>query len=484
MGAIAVAGCSNKAFVDDLESRRDWNISAATVSTYPTVIVRPDAPPGRAPVAIATSALSLGKAPSASRAPAPHAGPAAARVVGRLAARKVAAVGTAPPLTRADGSTRDVEFADGAHSLMTTPPPGQAKALAETRVFQDVMKACDAAISERGPATASSSAKASSTRSDTLSPVHAYEFARAALGTLDLAAGYGAVAEDAAAMARLEALVDNPNARALVPFDLVAQAYLQAYFKGKFVNRRGAKLAKPKIEGGKVDNATIAAVETVLLEAYFDHRLGTDAPVPFKKERKYVAKYLPFPADPFYVAGFELKNVPQYLTDENAEPTATKFVGVRELIVPPTFLDANPDQNPAPAGMTDDEYEVVRMLATLNGEVKKHITALVFQIFGGVEFSFVFGGHFSIGNNETLTTLVTTFIEVAAARSMEFKWTEFFSQFRYHLKTVNGKSVPFLSDADYLENAKGSGLDLPRAWQDGVLLLIRYHGLLAKIVGE
>jgi hypothetical protein len=303
------------------------------------------------------------------------------------------------------------------------------------------------------------------------------------LGAFDIAAGYGAAAEDDLALRKLEALADpNATAQVTVPFDLVAQTYLKAYIKGKFVNRRGVKLAKPKIDGGKIDNATIAALETVLLEAYFDHRFGTDAPVPYKDEKKYVPKYLPFPADPFYVAGFEYKDVPQYLTDENAEPSATTFVGVLKLIVPPTWNDTTPDTQPAPEGLSEDEYEVVRSLSELNGEVKKQVTALVFRIFGGVELSLVFGGHFSIGNNETLATLVTTLIEVAAARSMEFKWTDFFRKFRYHLKTTGGDTVPYLSDKDYAENQRL--LQLDRTWQDGVLLLIRYHGLLAKVVGN
>jgi hypothetical protein len=498
-GALGAGGCGNKDVVNDLESRRDWRVSEALVSIYPSVVVRDAAPAGGgaaagAASAGATSVRSLGEAPSSSGAGSASLSAAAARVSGRLTASRIepaafpaasaTAATAAPRLTRVDGSGRAVAFVDGPHSLMTTPPPGQATPLADTKLFKDVMKACDAAIRERTSNRAAGSVAASATSGDTLSPRNAYEFARTTLGTLDLAAGYGAAAADTNAMSRIEALVDDPAAQATVPFDLVAQTYLKAYFQGKFVNRRGVKLAKPKIEAGKVDNATIAALETVLIEAYFDHRLGTDAPVPFKNKKEYVQKYLAFPADPFYVSGFEHKDVPQYLTDENAEPTATKFVGVRKLVDPAAWDDANPDSNPAPEGMSPDEYEVVRLLSSLNGEVKKQISALVFQIFGGVEFSFVFGGHFAIGDNETLATLVTTLIEVSAARSMEFKWTEFFRQFRYHHKTVGGKTVPFLSPADYTENARANGLDLPPAWQDGVLLLIRYHGLLAKVVGD
>jgi hypothetical protein len=488
IAVLTLGGCANKRFVEDVESRRDWTISQATVSTYPTVVVK-EATSQHGTTATTravsgTSLKSLGEAPSASKAETPAVSPAAARVGTRLIAPRVTAADNMPSLKRVDGLGRSVVFVDGRYSLMTQAPPGQPKALAETKMFREVMKACDEAIRSRSSATASSSAATSAKPDDTLSPSNAYEFARVALGTLDLAAGYGAAAEDEAKLAQLEALVDDPTAEATVPFDLVAQAYLNAYFKGKFVNRRGVKLAKPKIEGGKVDNATIAAVETVLLEAYFDHRFGTDAPVPFKYEKKYVPEYLAFPADPFYVAGFEYKNVPQYLTDENAEPSATKFVGVQELVVPPAWDPEKPDRATAPEGMSQDEYEVVRMLSGLSGEVKKQVSALVFRIFGGVEFSFVFGGHFSIGNNETLATIVTTLIEVAATRSMEFKWTEFFREFRYHHRKDGKKTVPFLTKADYEKNEDPAGLDLPRDWQDGVLLLIRYHGLLAKVVGD
>jgi hypothetical protein len=65
---------------------------------------------------------------------------------------------------------------------------------------------------------------------------------------------------------------------------------------------------------------------------------------------------------------------------------------------------------------------------------------------------------------------------------MEFKWTDFFCQFRYHLKTAGGKTVPYLTDKDYAETQRL--LQLDHTWQDGVLLLIRYHNLLAKIVGN
>jgi hypothetical protein len=448
-------GCSNKEFVDDLESLRDWSITDAALASAPTVNV-------------------AGENPRTLNGPsADSVAPAADRLTKAAAVGVVNRVGV---LRKAGGATKNVTVADSHLSLLHLRSPTQGQALVETQLFQDVMAASAKAI------------RGESFRADSsLKPQNVYRFSRVTLHLLDQAGGYGG-SVDEAQIKELEAFERGTSASPNVSFDVIAQTYLKAYFGGKFINRRGVKLDKPKLEGGKVDNATIAAMETVLLEAFFDTQFNTDAPVLFENRNEFVPKFLPFPAAPDFLAGFERKPVPHYFTQDNAEPSALKFVGSRELIVPPLWDPANPDPDPADIGVSADEYELIRSLSSIGGEVKKQISALVFRIFGGVEFSFVFGGHFSIGNNETLATMVTTLIEVAAARSMELKWTVFFNEFRYHRRTVSDASgggtrdEPFLTPKDLAKNAEAP-LNLDENVQRGVLLLVRYHHLLSKLAG-
>jgi len=63
---------------------------------------------------------------------------------------------------------------------------------------------------------------------------------------------------------------------------------------------------------------------------------------------------------------------------------------------------------------------------------------------------------------------------------MEFKWKEFFHQFRYH---VDNDGKPVLTAVDRQTNAAGP-LFLEDWEQDAWLLVLKHHKLISQLIGD
>lgn len=127
-----------------------------------------------------------------------------------------------------------------------------------------------------------------------------------------------------------------------------------------------------------------------------------------------------------------------YQTIKGREPSVCKYLQVgKEDIV-----------NPGVPGIDRKELKLIRSLSGLAGDRSKILSGAVYRLFGGAEISFVIGGNFSFGDNETLAKILDTLFEVAAKRiSEEIAYQGFLSV------TVSGypkKSTIGLSEAERL----------------------------------
>lgn len=194
---------------------------------------------------------------------------------------------------------------------------------------------------------------------------------------------------------------DAPQGRSaeLTTAALFREYYLK-YIKGDFVTRFGVKLAKPEISE-TIGSATLSGVLSVFLEAIADLSLQTPV-LEGKKDGKSI-----------YYPGMS-----------GTKPTAIAFdtpvVPIEALIEDSTLC-----------GLTVKEAEAVAWLANLAEDKSAIVSGMALESLGGVELSVVIGGHFSIGDNETLSTLTKTFIATSSKYLAERTAYEFFWHFAY-----------------------------------------------------
>jgi len=158
-------------------------------------------------------------------------------------------------------------------------------------------------------------------------------------------------------------------------------AYYKRYIDGRFINRRGTPLSKPEITKDGIGNDTISALFSVLLEAAADSVLRT--PV--------------------------FKDGEAWLNPGGVEPTAAALKVVDAIDVVPS----------GQCGISSREVDYMRFSSELAGDQADTMSAMVLESFGGAEVSMVLGGHFSVGNNKTLATIVKTFFEHLFRRAAE-----------------------------------------------------------------
>ncbi len=185
--------------------------------------------------------------------------------------------------------------------------------------------------------------------------------------------------------------------------------YYRHYIRGEFVTRFGKKLGKPDISEG-VDNATLSAVLTVFLEALGDLKFKTPI-IKGTKENK-----------PFYFPG-----------QSKLEPTAAKL-RVVDVVDVATKTDV--------CGVTEKEAEAISWLANLAEDKSSIISAMAIESLGGLELSFIIGGHFSIGDNKTLASVVKTFIGTSSRYIAEYGSYRLFWHAAYELDPAARSGSP------------------------------------------
>lgn len=186
----------------------------------------------------------------------------------------------------------------------------------------------------------------------------------------------------------------------------VFREYYNAYIEGNFVDRFGTKFSKPEIKKS-ISNDMISASLLVFLEAVADTKLNT----PIVKS-----------GNTYYPSG------------GTAKPTALAVTLDGKTIVP----EIAASENPTACGITEKEAKAIMFLSNLSGDKSALVSKLVVEAFGGAEVSFVIGGHFSVGDNKTLSTIVSTFLESIFRRGTERITYEFFFDFTYGSPPAGG----------------------------------------------
>ena len=69
--------------------------------------------------------------------------------------------------------------------------------------------------------------------------------------------------------------------------------------------------------------------------------------------------------------------------------------------------------------ITKSEAQAIQYFAGLGAEQSKTLAGIAVRLFGDLELSFVIGGHFSFGDNDTLAEVADTFFERSSRRLIE-----------------------------------------------------------------
>jgi hypothetical protein len=161
--------------------------------------------------------------------------------------------------------------------------------------------------------------------------------------------------------------------------------YFQAYYSNKYVDRLGQSISLPPISL-TVSDSEIASALTVLID--------------------YVADLV----DPTPVMGsgpLGSSGLLYYPGANSSEPTVLA-AGLAKYVVIPEYAACDWNQQDAP---------VLGYLATAAGDQAGTITGITTKSFGGIEVGFGVLGKLSIGDNQTLSTIVKTAASRLAMRA-------------------------------------------------------------------
>lgn len=279
-----------------------------------------------------------------------------------------------------------------------------------------------------------------------------------------------------------------------VSLKAILAAYLKEYLSGKFVDRAGNELPKPKL-GKTIGNDTITGFETVLFEAVFDYAyltpalytegdmvyqetyvgpLNQDADVqvtpPGAAGTTYKVKLSG--QDRYFVQLYTEKGKPKIFNKEKKQPT---FVKVLPKLVLPLSTDSH-------QGVTALERETVEFVSDLSSQGSQQLSGLITRLFGGIHIGFGILGKISVGDNDTVAKAVETFAEVASRRYLQAKGYDTFSRFVYTETKSNNK----ITDVSLTENDKKANeqVGIDRKTGDALILTLRVQLKLHGVLGD
>jgi len=185
----------------------------------------------------------------------------------------------------------------------------------------------------------------------------------------------------------------NQSANARPALDKTLVAYLTAYYKGKFTDRLSVVSPKPNIST-TIPDSEIAAAETVLLEFMVD----TIDPTPVMGD----APAASISGTTHFFPG-----------DSTNEPTAyaTGLAKYVQISNPSSATD------PTACGITTKNAWVLKDLANGAGDQAAAVGGLIANTPGGLSIGLGVIGKISIGDNQTLSTLVKTAASRLATRA-------------------------------------------------------------------
>lgn len=279
-----------------------------------------------------------------------------------------------------------------------------------------------------------------------------------------------------------------------VSLKAILAAYLKEYLSGKFVDRAGNELPKPKL-GKTIGNDTITGFETVLLEAVFDYAFLTPAIYTegdMAYEETYVGplnqdadvqvtpvngapvayKVKLSGGDRYFVQVYKEKGKPKIFNKEKKQPT---FVKVLPRLILPLSTDSH-------KGVTELELETIGFVSDLSSQGSQQLSGLITRLFGGVHIGFGILGKISIGDNDTVAKAIEAFAEVSSRRYLEAKGYDTFSRFVYSETKHNGKITDvYLAETDKKSNSD-AGIDVKTG--DALILALRVQLKLHGVLGD
>lgn len=175
--------------------------------------------------------------------------------------------------------------------------------------------------------------------------------------------------------------------------------YLDKYLKGKFVDRFGNEIEKPDFKNG-VTGATVAGFVRVLTEVIFEF---------IQMENIYVEKIINVDNG----GGLDLKKM-KYFPKGNS--TVPSVVYLTKDIVTIKAVVANDDTE---RGVTEKETKLVRFVSNLAAQQSVVLAGGFLDFLGSVHVSFVIGGNFSVGDNETFRLAAKSAIETVTRRMVQ-----------------------------------------------------------------
>jgi hypothetical protein len=213
----------------------------------------------------------------------------------------------------------------------------------------------------------------------------------------------------------------------------IFKSYYMEYVSGNFVDRFGSKFSKPAIKTS-IGNESISASLLVFMEVVADTNLNT--PVFYKGDGE----------DRIY-----------YPAGTKDMPTAARILIDGKTVVP--LVEVSEDS--AVCGVTEKEARAISYVANLAGDKSALLSKLVLESFGDFEISFVVGGHFSVGDNETLATILSTFLESVSRRGTERIAYEFFWKFAYGEALKRPPGEDFRDMENFVNSFEISSLSRP-----------------------
>lgn len=170
-----------------------------------------------------------------------------------------------------------------------------------------------------------------------------------------------------------------------MPFKNAFVEYYSRYYHGTYVDRFGNTLDKPAISR-TINNTEIAGAVQVMFELLYDY--GVRTPVWQDAAKNY------------------------YPGGKATKPTVVD-VG---LVTPSSMLD---EKDALKCGITPLKAQAIEYLATKAGEKSSALGGLVGGSFGGLHFGFGVLGKVSIGDNQTLSAVVSTALSKTGERAAE-----------------------------------------------------------------
>ncbi|SCX61005.1 hypothetical protein [Nitrosospira sp. Nsp1] len=266
---------------------------------------------------------------------------------------------------------------------------------------------------------------------------------------------------DAEAEAKEEA---EAEAEGGLVFSKVLFTYAKAYYNGDFVLRDGTKLAKPSVVvgfdkdgvfSGSTDNDTLIGLTTVFLEAFAEFVFPTPVIVAAKKKPVYEVKYClknpkdststktatktsanskgekiiciedpqPREEDQLYELLYTRKkdDVTDYMNTSNLEPVVhtlkNSFFGKEVVLV-----------EKGSKGISAVEFKAMRHISGNVADGLKMVLGTSLRSLGGFGVSFGGFGKISVGDNDALTKIVETAIEVLSRRLVEYRFYKLFKE--------------------------------------------------------